>query len=145
MTDENTWYHLYNHPHHSWQWFKANHITPVDLVMTEILIKAVNVKTCARFEEYLTEGTQGMSPHFWMDLHGERESVKDKIDHRFSVSRNNGSWLDLTWVVLGLSSWRRVRYCSFCCESQLARLERWLCSLAQTTLHWSSLSQSGDT
>ena len=63
-TDENTWYHLYNRPCRSWQWFKANHVTPVDLVMTEILIKAVNVKTCARFEEYLTEGMQGMSLHF---------------------------------------------------------------------------------
>ena len=57
-----------------------------------------------------------------------------------AMSRYNRSWLGLTWVVLGLSSWRRAWYHSFCLESRLARLERWLSSLAQTTLHCSSLS-----
>ena len=56
------------------------------------------------------------------------------------LSRYNRSWLDPTWVVLGLSSWRRARYRSFCLESRPARLKHWLNSLAQTTLHCSSLS-----
>ncbi|KAF8813692.1 hypothetical protein BYT27DRAFT_7180444 [Phlegmacium glaucopus] len=82
--DENAWYHLYNRPRRSWQRFKANHFTPVDLTTTEILIKAVNVKTCARLDEYLTDGMKAaIPPHFRTDLHGERESVKAKLDHRF--------------------------------------------------------------
>lgn len=37
----------------------------VDLMTTEILLKAVNVKTCTRLEEYLTDGTKGAIPsHF---------------------------------------------------------------------------------
>ena len=58
------------------------------------------------------------------------------------LSQYNGLWLDPTWVVLGLSSWHRARYCSFCFDS-LARLAHWLSSLFQTTLRYLSLSQSG--
>ena len=61
-----------------------------------------------------------------------------------SVSRYNGSWLDSTWVMSLMSSWRRARTRSFCLESQLARLEHWLSSLAQTTLRCLSLSWWGD-
>ena len=39
------------------------------------------------------------------------------------MSRYNGSWIGPTWVVLGLSSWRRAWYRSFCLESRLASLE----------------------
>lgn len=85
--DESTWYHLYNRSRRSWQRFKANHITPVDLMMTEILIKAVNVKTCARLDEYLTDNMKGATtPHFRTNLRGERESVKAKLDAKFLQS-----------------------------------------------------------
>ena len=60
------------------------------------------------------------------------------------LSRYNGSWLDSTWVVLGLSSRRRAWYRSFCSLSDLARLERWLNSLAQTILCCLSLPWWGD-
>ena len=53
------------------------------------------------------------------------------------VSQDNGSWLDLAWVVLGLSSRRAVRYHSRSLERCLATLALWLCSLDQTTLHCS--------
>ena len=70
-------------------------------------------------------------------------SALDAVVRFDLMSRYNGSWLDPTWDVLGLSSWRRGRYRSFCFDS-LARLVRWLSSLFQTTLRCSSLSQSGD-
>jgi hypothetical protein len=71
----------------SWQWVNANHVTSVDLMKTEILIEAVDVKTCARFDEYLTDGTKGaVLPHFRTGLHGERESVKAKLDCTFLQS-----------------------------------------------------------
>ena len=62
------------------------------------------------------------------------------VDFWTFMSQYNGSWLGPTWVVLGLSSWHRAWYRSFCLESQLARLERRLSSLAQTTLCCSCLS-----
>lgn len=86
-TDENAWYHLYNRPRRSWQRFKANHITPVDLTTTEILIKAINVKTCAQLDAYLINGSKGtILPHFRTNLRGERESVKATLDRKFLQS-----------------------------------------------------------
>jgi len=83
MGNENSWYHLYNRSHHSWQRFKANHIITVDTT-TEILIKDVNVKTCAQLSEYLTDGMKGVTPpNFRTNLSGERASVKAKLDLKF--------------------------------------------------------------
>ena len=59
------------------------------------------------------------------------------------MSRNNGSWLDLTWV--NAWSWHRVRKCLFTwARLQLASLLSSFCSLVQTTACWVFLSQSGD-
>ena len=60
------------------------------------------------------------------------------------MSRYNGSWLDSTWVVLGLSSRRRASYRSFCFRRDVASLERWSDSLAQTILCCSLLLWWGD-
>ena len=60
------------------------------------------------------------------------------------LSRYNGSWLDSTWVVLGLSSRRKASYRSFCSLRDFARLERWLSSLSQTILCCSPLPWWGD-
>lgn len=82
-TDENTWYHLYNRLRGTWQWVKANYFLSVD-TSAEILIKAVDVKTCARLDEYLMSGTKATNPpHFRNNLRGERASVKAKLDHEF--------------------------------------------------------------
>jgi len=51
---------------------------------TEILIKDVGVKTCARLEEYLTDGMKGATPpNFRTNLSGKRASVKAKLDLKF--------------------------------------------------------------
>ena len=54
---------------------------------TEILIKDVNVKTCARLSEYLTNGMKGVTPpNFRTNLSGKRASVKAKLDLEFLES-----------------------------------------------------------
>jgi hypothetical protein len=83
MGNENSWYHLYNRSRRSWQRFKANHVIAVDTT-TEILIKDVNVKTCARLDQYLTNGMKGATPpNFRTNLAGERASIKAKLDLEF--------------------------------------------------------------
>lgn len=83
MGNENSWYHLYNRSRRSWQRFKANHVIAVDTT-TEILIKDVDVKTCARLDEYLTDGMKcATPPNFRTNLSGERASVKAKLDLEF--------------------------------------------------------------
>ena len=63
-TDENTWYHLYNCLRGTWQLVKANYFLSVD-TSAEILIKAVDVKTCAQLDKYLMSGTKATNlPHF---------------------------------------------------------------------------------
>ena len=79
-------------------------------------------------------------PHMAQDV---KDYVKGCADCH-CMSQYNGSWLDSTWVVLGLSSRRKASYCSFCSLSDLARLERWSVSLAQTIFCCSSLPWWGD-
>lgn len=82
-SDENAWYHLYNRSRRSWQRFKANHVITVDST-TEVLIKDVNVKTCARLNDYLTDSRIDATPtNFRTNLRGERASIKVKLDRQF--------------------------------------------------------------
>ena len=66
-------------------------------------------------------------------------SALDTVGRFNLMSRYNGLWLDSTWVVLGLSSWRRARYRCFCSESLPTRFDRCSCSLLQTTFCCSCL------
>ena len=53
-------------------------------VTAEILIKGVNVKICPRLEEYIASSIKAADPpHFRTNLHGERASVKAKVDRKF--------------------------------------------------------------
>ena len=71
------WVCIYNHMRRSGQRVKPNHVSPVD-VNADVYIKAVSVKRCPQFEDYLSLGSRSGGPHFY-NLHSERASVEAKV------------------------------------------------------------------